>query len=346
MFLVAAGAGVFWYISRFSEKPADPFVVVLPIRNAPSTRPMVEGFIKKMEELGYKEGVDVVYKRTEYLESTPEGLAQIRDLYQSYIAEDPDIIMTLSNLDTKMVLEETKKAGKPIAIVAGDITDPVEEGMATSWKSSGNNLTGVAENRNAVIEKALSLFTKTKPGIKKIGVATDGYMVPGPAAPGGAYLKALRMEANKLGIEIVEYKTTVPPGPQQVEELKTMLNNIKEGEVDAWVHIPAHLFANQQAFEHEMAVRIKAGLMLPAIEYNNDTNEPIGLFAYGSDFNVKGQQVAVFADKILRKGSSVSDLPLELPLKYNVVVHLGTAKAIGITVPKEILEIADTAFSE
>ncbi len=330
-----------WLLLQNQEEPKEPFVVVLPIRRAPPTVPLVEGFLEKMEELGYQEGVDVVYERTEYIESTPEGLAQIRELYRSHIAQDLDLIVAVSNVDTPMVLEETKIAGKFIPVIAGDMTDPVEVGLIESFQSSGNNLTGVAEKRNDTLERALDLFTRVVPGIKRIGVASDGFMVSGPTAPGPAYLKALRQAAEKLDIEIVEYTTIVPPGHGYLEEVEKVFDNIQEGEIDAFVHLPAHLYGNQQAYEHEMTLRIKAVLMLPAIEYDDKTGEPMGLFVYGADFHSKGKQLAVMADKILRGGVSPSEIPIELPLKYSVAINLKTAEAIGITVPQEILELAD-----
>ena len=166
-------------------------------------------------------------------------------------------------------------------------------------------------------------------------------MVSGPTAPGPAYLKALRQAAEKLDIEIVEYTTIVPPGHGYLEEVEKVFDNIQEGEIDAFVHLPAHLYGNQQAYEHEMTLRIKAVLMLPAIEYDDKTGEPMGLFVYGADFHSKGKQLAVMADKILRGGVSPSEIPIELPLKYSVAINLKTAEAIGITVPQEILELAD-----
>lgn len=339
-------AGVLgWYINQTFLKPSEPFVVVLPILDIPPTRPITEGFVDKMEEFGYKEGVDVVYRRNDYIPPGPEGFEQLRNLYRSYVAEGVDLIQPVFNIDTKIAMEETEAAGKPIPIIAGDMFDPVSLGLVKSWRSSGNNLTGVAENRNDVIEKGLDLFTTVVPGVKTIGVGAEGLMVPDEPAIG--YLKTLRDQAEKLGIEIVEYTTDVPPGPGHTEAVIRVFSNIKQGEIDAWAHIPGHFFANQQAFEHQMALRIKIPHMLPAIELDDDGSvinigEHVGLFTYGTDFYKKGQQLAVLADKILRGGASPSEIPLELPLKYSIMVNLKTAEAIGVTIPPEILDIADT----
>ena len=332
--------GVFaWYINQSSPKPSEPFVVVLPMMDIPPTRDVTKGFIDKMEELGYKEGVDVIYKRNDYMAPGPVGFEQLRIIYRSYVVESVDLFFTTDFADTNAALEVTKAVGKLIPVVTSDIVDPVELGLAKSWRSSGNNLTGVAEKRNDVVEKALDLFTTIVPGIKTIGVGAKGLKVP--SEPSASYYKVLLEQAEKMGIEIVEYTTDVPPGPGHREEVARIFNNIKQGEIDAWVHIPGHFFANQQALEHQMALRIKIPHMLPAIELNDDTGENVGFFTYGADFYKKGQQAAVIADKILRGGVNPSEIPLELPLEYSIVVNLKTAEAIGITIPSEILEIAD-----
>ncbi|MBI2577974.1 MAG: ABC transporter substrate-binding protein [Candidatus Wildermuthbacteria bacterium] len=339
LLIIAAGAGAFWYISRFSEKPADPFVVVLPMWDSPPGRPVTEGFIKKMEELGYKEGVDVVYKRHGFFAPGPETLEKIKNIYGSDLAEGVDLILASEYSDTKAAQDATRAAGKMVPIVFADITNPIEFGFAKDWSHPGSNLTGVAERRNDVVEKSLDLFISIVPGIKKIGIASTGFMLPGE--PSVSYYKALLDEAEKKGIEIVEYKTDVPPGPGLKEEVMRIFNSIKPGEIDAWIHIPGHFFTNQQTLEHELALRLKISHMLPAIEHNDETGDLVGFFTYGADFIDKGAQTAVFADKILRGGASASDISLEFPVKYKIMINLKTAEAIGVTVPAEILEIAD-----
>ena len=86
--------------------------------------------------------------------------------------------------------------------------------------------------------------------------------------------------------------------------------------------------------------------MLPAIELDDNgevvaQGEAVGLFTYGPDFYEKGQQLAIMADKILRGGTQPSEIPLELPGRYLIMVNLKTAKAIDLAIPSEILEIAD-----
>ena len=339
--------GGFWLLQEKSSRIVEseqPFVVVLPIYDIPPNRPLTAGFVDKMEDLGYKEGVDILYKRYGYISPGPEGIERLHGIYRTYIEEGVDLIHSLEYGDTNVALQETKAAGKPIPIVAGDLINPVDLGLAESWQSSGNNLTGIAETRPEVIERALELFTTIAPNIRKIGVGTQGIMAPGE--PAASYLKTLREETGKLGIELVEYTTDVPPGPGHKEEVIRILQNIQEGEIDAWVHIPGHFFANQQAFEHQMTVRLKIPDMLPAIELDDNgevvaQGEAVGLFTYGPDFYEKGQQLAIMADKILRGGTQPSEIPLELPGRYLIMVNLKTAKAIDLAIPSEILEIAD-----
>jgi len=340
-FLFIFFLGAWWFLGRISRLPEQPqpFVVVLPMWDSPPGRPLTEGFVKKMEELGYKEGIDIVYKRHGFLAPGPETLGVVRSIYESDLAEGIDLIFTAEWSDTKAAQEATQALGKPVPIVFGDVTNPIEFGFAETWASPGANLTGVSERRNDVVERALELFTATVPGIKKIGVGAQGFMLPDE--PSVSYYKALLEQAEKMGIEIVEYTTDVPPGPSHKEEVIRVFDSIEEGEVDAWLHIPGHFFTNQQALEHQLALRLKIPFMLPAVEHNDETGELVGLFVYGADFVEKGEQAAVFADKILREGAHPSDIPLELPDRYILVINLKTAEAIGVTIPPEILELAD-----
>jgi len=334
--IIAAGALVLVNQSYF--EPSKPFIVVLPMWDSPPGRPTTEGFVKGMEKLGYKEGVNIIYKRHGFFAPGPETLGRIKDIYKSDFAEGVDLILTTEYSDTKAAQEATLEAGFSVPIVFTDVTNPIDFGFVKDWVSSGTNLTGVAERRNDVIEKALGLFTATVPGVKRMGAATRGFMLPGE--PSISYYEELLKQAPKFGIEIVEYTTELPPGPDLAEEVKKIFGSIQEGDVDAWIHIPGHFFTNQQALEHQLALRLKIPHMLPAIEHNDETGDIVGLFTYGADFVQKGEQGSVIADKILR-GAKPSEIPIELPDKYNLMINLKTAEKIGIIVPDEILDIAD-----
>ena len=336
--IAAIGLGVFVLVRQLYFKASKPFVVVLPMWDSPPGRPTTEGFLKGMEGLGYKEGDNIIYKRHGFLAPGPETARKIKDIYKSDLAEGVDLILTTEYSDTKAAQEATQETGIQTPVVFTDVTNPIEFGFVKDWVSSGTNLTGIAERRNDAIGKALELFTATVTGVKKMGAAASGFMLTGE--PSISYYEELLKQAPKFGIEIVEYTTDLPPGPALADEVKRTFDGIQEGDVDAWIHIPGHFFTNQQALEHELSLRLKIPHMLPAVEHNDETGEIVGFFTYGADFVQKGEQATVIADKILR-GAKPSEIPIELPDKYNLMINLKTAEKIGVTVPEEILDIAD-----
>ncbi len=334
--------GLLWYLGRTSQpvEPQRPVVVALSVLASPPREQLVNGFLHKMEELGYQEGQNVIYKRHDPIRPSPEGLTQAREVYLSYVQEEIDLIVTTGNPEGNIALEVTQTAGKPIPIVALDMFDPIEKGLIKSFQSSGNNLTGIAEKRADSVGKFLSVFTLVIPDIKTIGVLTDGFMIASPTAPALDYLAALRSQAKEFGIEIVEHKTNVV-GSGLEKELVRILNNVKENEQDAWVHIPGHIIPDQQVYEHEMGKRAKIPFAVPATIETGPGGEVVGLVAYGANFEKKGGQGAIMADKILRGMAQPQEIPIEFPVKYDLVINLKVAAEIGVSIPPEILELAD-----
>ncbi|MCP6718952.1 MAG: ABC transporter substrate-binding protein [Patescibacteria group bacterium] len=340
--LILIVAGIYIYSSR-SYKPSstDPVVIALPTLGFPPRNLLVEGFKQGMEELGYREGIEVIYRDHELIRPNPAGLEEARNLIKSYIDENVDLIFVSTNTGAKIALEETEAANKAIPIIALDLLDPVESGLVQSYKSSGNNLIGIAEERIDSIGKLLNTLVRIAPEAQTLGVLTDGFIIPSDVAPAKEFLRVLKEQVGVFGLELIEYKTTVPPGPELEGELARVLDGIQEKEVDAWIHIPGHFIPTQQVLANEMTQRANIPFALPAaIEINPETGELAGLFSYGAGFRKKGRQGAVLADKIFR-GSQPSEIPVEFPEKYDLVINLKIAEEIGFIIPQEILEITD-----
>lgn len=341
--VIVVGGGIWLYSSASGpEVPDEPAVIALPTIGLPPRAQMVNGFIEKMEELGYEEGVHVTYERPdEPITPNPEGMEKIREKTREYVEQDVDAIIVSANPDANIALEETERAGKDIPVVGIDVFDPTKEGLAESFTSSGNNFTGVVEKRVESVGKFLDMLTKVVPEVETLGVLTNGFMIPSAASPAPDFYAALQQQADKFGIELVEYTTNASPGPELRNELERVLDNVEEGEVDAWTHIPGHFIKDQQVLEHEMGMRADIPVAMPAtIEVDPETGETIGLFAYGADYEEKGAQTAAILDKILR-GSEPSEIPIESPTSYSLIINQRFADEIGIEIPENVLQLAD-----
>lgn len=317
--------------------------VLMPMIAFPTHAELTTGFKQGMEDLGYEEGVDVVYLGPdEPITPNPEGLEEIRNTIRTHIEEGVDVIVVSSNPDAQIALEETADAERDVPIVALDVFDPVGKGFVESIEAPGGNMTGVAERRADSVGKFLEIFTTIVPDMETMGVLTSGFMIPSPVAPASDFLEALRQQTEVFGIELVEYSLdSSVPQEEVTDELERVLSNIEEGEVDSWVHMPGHFIHDQQVYEHDMGLRTNIPVGMPAtIENDPESGDVAGLFAYGADFARKGAQGAVFVDKIAR-GADPGELPIEFPEKYELIINTTVAGEIGLEIPQEVLGLAD-----
>lgn len=345
VFFVLAGGTWYLYQSdrQAPEVPDEPAVVALPMIGFPTYEPLRDGFVQGMEDLGYEEGVHVEYRSPdEPITPNPQGMEEIRNTMRSYIEEGVDVIVTSSNPDAQVAAEEVEAANADTAIVSLDMFDPVEGDLVEGYESPGGNLTGIAERRADSVGRFLDLLTTIVPDTERLGVLAEGFIIPSDTAPATDFLQALRSQADEFGIELVEY-TTNASGPESElrSEVVRVLDGVEEGEVDAFTHIPGHFVHDQQVLEHEMGLEKNIPVAMPAtLEANPETGETVGLFAYGANFEQKGVQGASMTDKILR-GTDPGELPVEAPVKYDLIINRNVAEEIGVEIPEEVLQLAD-----
>lgn len=292
---------------------------------------VVDGLKVGLQELGYAEGKDVVYvyRNWEHDPSKIEGMT--KELVDGSV----DIVLGIGAPAVIIPVEYTKKVGKSIPIIYTLVDHPDEIGLIKSFKSSGNSVTGIASNFDLLVPLQLDFLKRISPNTKKLGLFTDGFKIP--KGPGDFVLAALQKHAPEFGITLVEYKTTVLPGPELKKAWMDIANRIKPGEIDATYHIPGHFVDGQDAEEVRLGLRLKAISVMPIRE---ETEASKGSFAYGPDSFEIGKQAAVMADKIFR-GIKPTDIPSEYPRKNTLVVNLKNAAEIGITIPDSVLAITD-----
>lgn len=294
--------------------------------------PGAEGFKDGLREMGY---TNIAFEDVELI-AGPNLLAETEEVTKRFVGENVDLIFTGLELNAISALKATKEMNSDIPIVyLANFHDPVTYGLAESFTSSGNNATGVALNIVEVIQKQLGFLREINPDIKKIGVFSEGFMLP---FLGDEFYTELKTQALRLGFEIVEYKTAVAP-PEAEKEWYKVAAKIKPGDIDAIYHIAGHYFEGldhaQESEESKLANRLEIPMVAPLEDLPNG-----GHFGYSSDFGAAGKQAAIMADKIFR-GAKPSDIPLEFTSKNILMIYLDRAQQAGIMFPDSMLSIAD-----
>ena len=285
-----------------------------------AANPLSEAFRQGLRDLGYVEGRNVVI---EY-RSAEGKLERFPALAAELVALKVDVIVAPS---TPAALA-AKQATKTIPIVFTAVADPVASGLVTSLARPGGNVTGLSLLTPELVGKRLELLKQAVPGVSRVAVLWH------PGALGERtekdMLKATDVAAQALGVrpQFVEAR-----GPEDFDRAFSEMTSARAG---ALTVLPSAMLF----FERRRLVDLAAKSRLPTVFTWRESVDAGGLMAYGpnqADFN---RRAATYVDKIL-KGAKPGDLPVEQPMKYELVINLKTAKALGLTIPQTLLQRAD-----
>jgi len=309
-------AGLWWYRSRAPVVSLPKIFTIGIVVRGESYRPGVEGFIQKMKESGYEDGVNVRYTIL-FVEKREELSNVIRRL----IDEGVDLIHTYSTPVTVEAYEQTKT----IPIVFGSMGDPLASKTILSLQNSGTNVTGVSSLSSPLAAKRLEFLLEAAPTVKRVAIPFTADDIPGLSS-----YHTAQEAAEKLGVTLVPYYISAerPVGETALAITRRDVDGIV-------ISSDSAVWANLEKYV-EQAIKEK----LPFSVFDKDMVVKGGLLGYGPDYFVSGGQSAVLVDKIL-KGQRPTDLPIEVPQKLLLVVNLKIARAIGITLPPALLERAN-----
>jgi putative ABC transport system substrate-binding protein len=233
----------------------------------------------------------------------------------------PDLIVTGST-DTAL---ESKKLTSTIPIISAALADAVHLGLVESYAHPGGNVTGITPYLPDLPAKQMQIVRDVIPGAKKVGLL--GNLTDVKAVP---QHQELVEAAKKLQIEVVSPEVRTP------EDIQPAIQALKSEKVDAVIVLQTTLTLTQRW----RLPKLFAEYRLPAIYGYREHVEEGGLLSYGIDLTWCWRHLATQAQKILR-GASPASLPIEFPPKILLVGNLGTARAIGLTMPPLILARAD-----
>ena len=274
-------------------------------------------FVGKLVELGYVEGKNVVIERR-----SAEGNAELlAGLAADLVRQQVDVIVTAGT----PAGFAAKKATSTIPIVLGANSDPVGVGLVASLARPGGNTTGNSLMAPDLSAKRLEILHTLAPEISRIAILWDS------SNPG----MAERVRETKIAAD-QSHVLLHTVGPRNLNELDTAFADLLNARPDA-------LLVTAEAFTRQHLVRIldfANNNKIPAMFEDSSYVVAGGLMSYGPDYQDVFRKAAVFVDKIL-KGAKPADLPIEQPTKFELVINLKTAKAIGLSVPPTLLTTAD-----
>ena len=314
------GAAAAWPLAasaQQAERMRPIGVLMAYAESDPEGQAWLAAFREALQKLGWAEDRNI---RIDTRWATPDVEAMQR-LAKELIALQPDLILSQSTPTTAALLQHTRT----IPIIFANIADPVGSGFVASFSRPGGNATGLSELATELDAKELEMLKEVLPRATRIGVLwnpTTPSHVPG--------LDSVRTAGEKLGFALHMASAAT------VDEFEVALASIARESVDGFLVVPSPLTLMQAGRLAELALKFR----LPGMFSAKENVVAGGLMSYGVDRNDLARRAALYIDKIL-KGAKPADLPVEQASKYELVINLKTAKALGLEVPPLLLARAD-----
>jgi putative ABC transport system substrate-binding protein len=285
----------------------------------PSVPTMVNLVPKALGELGYVEGKNLVVERR----FADDKFDRLPGLARELVELRPDIIVAVSG----QAIQAARDATSTIPIVMVISADPVARGLVASFSRPGGNVTGITTvAENSLAAKRLELLKEAVPKASRIAVLAAGSLAT------SVQLKEAQKAAEALRVKLV-------PVEVRDGDYDRAFGTILAERADAIFVMTGPTFLRDRAQIVERAAKHR----LPAIAAAPEWVEAGGLMSYGGSIAVTSRRVAVYVDKILN-GAKPAGLPVEQATKFELIINLKTAKALGLTLPHSLLERADTVI--
>jgi len=305
-----------WPVAAHAQQPAKlPTIGFLGTTTPSAWVDYVPAFVQRLRELGWVEGRTVAIEYR-WAEGRNDRFGEIA---VEFARLKVDIIVTSGGAGVA-----AKQATSTIPIVLALANDPVGSGLATSLARPGGNVTGLSLLAPDLAGKRLENLRRVLPDVRRLAILGNaGY----PAAV--VEMVDLQLTARKLGLE------AMIPEVRRAEDMAPTIEQLK-GRVDALYVCADPLISTNLVRINALALAAQLPTMHGARYYVDGG----GLMSYGPNYRDMFRRAGDYVDKILR-GTRPGDLPIEQPTKFELVISLKTAKALGITVPPSILATAD-----
>jgi len=304
-------------IAQAQQSAKIPRVAYLAGVSASADAPRLEAFRQALHAYGYIEGQNIL------IETRHEGrnLERVPEYAAELVGRKPDVLVAVT---TNAALAAKKAAGA-IPVVFMGVTDPETAGLVESLARPGANVTGVTNMAAILTGKRLELLKEATPKVSSVAVLWD------PKAPGSIpQWEESQQPARQLGLQL--YSMEVSSVDRYEHAFKEA---VSARATTIWVTLNPLANSNQKIIT-DLAIKYR----LPSICARSDYADSGCLMAYGPGYSNEGKDGARYVDKILR-GTKPADIPVEQPMKFELVINLKTAKQIGLTIPPNVLARAD-----
>jgi putative ABC transport system substrate-binding protein len=318
-FIALLGGAAGWPLAARAQQPTMRVIGFLSGRSASESLGVLAGFRKGLHEAGYDEGTNVHI-------AFRWGEGHYRELptLASDLAGLRVTVMVAAGGEIVALAAKTATSTIPVVFIVG--TDPVKAGLVASLRRPGGNVTGVTLLTATLGTKRLGLVRDIVPAATLIAVLVNP--LNSNTAP---YLSDIEGAARSLGQNISILRASTP---SQVDAAFAEI--VQQQNAGALVVIPDAFFSSAR----DQLVSLAAHYALPAIFDSRENVAAGGLMSYGSSYADVYHQAGIYVGRIL-KGAKPADLPVLQPTKFEFVINLKTARALGLTIPPGILAIAD-----
>ncbi len=303
--------------ARAAQQTKIPRIGYLVTGSLPTNSDRIEAFRQGLRELGYVEGKNIVIE----WRSTDGKPDRLPALVAELIGLKVDIIISAGAAVTRAA----KEATSTIPIVMTNDSDPVGSGLVASLAQPGGNITGLSNFAPELSGKRLEILREVVPKLSRVAV------LGGSTGPTNSPVRReieLAAKALKLQLQYLEVLAS--------KDIEAAFRAANKGRAQAVLTVPNAFLSPQRTQVIEFAVKNR----LPTMYHNNRFAEAGGLMFYGVNLLDLDRRAATYVDKIL-KGRTPADLPVEQPMKFEFIINLKAAKAIGLTIPPNVLVRAD-----
>jgi len=316
-FITLLGGALAWPFAARAQQAAKLPTIGFLVSGAPSSHGQwVAAFVERLRELQWIEG------RTVAIESRwAEGRAErYNEIAAEFVRLKVDIIVTAGTPATAAAKETTLVI--PIVFVGAG--DPVGSGLVATLAQPAGNVTGVSSQQTDTTGKRLELLREVVPGLHRLAILAN---IDNPVAMSD--MRDVETAASTLGLSVPTLKI------RRSEDIAPAFDTLKDRADGLYVATDPLVLTNR--------IRINTsvlGARVPAMYGSREYVDVGGLMSYGTNYPALFRRTADFVDKILR-GAKPGDIPVEQPTKFELVVNLTTAKALGLTIPESFLLRAD-----
>jgi putative tryptophan/tyrosine transport system substrate-binding protein len=320
-FIAGLGGAAVWPLGARAQQPDRMWrigVLMGEDENDPEGKARFSGFTQRLAELGWTEGRNLRMD----LRWAAGNADRMRLFAKELVGLQPEVILVIGTPATAALQRETRTI--PIVFA---VSDPVGSGFVAGLPRPGGNITGFITEESSLAGKWLELLTEIAPGVKRVAAMFNPDTAPYVRS---YYLPPFEAAARSSKVEPIR-------GPVHSDtEIETVITSLGRETGGGLVGMPDTFVTNHRATIILLAARNNVPTVHSIPVWARDG----GLLSYGTDKVDIARRSASYVDRILR-GTKPADLPVQLPVKFEMAVNLKTAKALGLTVPQSILLRAD-----